>query len=300
MYTKVYFILAHKKPEQLRELISLLQDGKSCFFLHIDKKANLNTYAEINQMEYCHFIKKRVKCNWGDYSLVQATLEGMKEIKEFMNNNLPNLNYHCILISGEDLPLQSNEKIHNFLEVQQEKSFINHWKLPYDKWWNGGVFRFESLYVFDYKKHSNINRWLNKIIRKLKFHFVLPINRIKKQYPDLEICGGSQWMILSKKLMKFVIETSDENPQFSKFFKYVLAPDELYFPTLIYHFQKEGSFIIENTVTHLAIFEGVDANPNYLSVEEIKNNKTEKTLFARKFDKNINKDSIEYIQNIRK
>jgi hypothetical protein len=35
MYSKIYLILAHKKPHQLKELIAMLQDGKS--FIHVDK-----------------------------------------------------------------------------------------------------------------------------------------------------------------------------------------------------------------------------------------------------------------------
>lgn len=296
MYSKVYFILAHKRPKQLSALISLLQDGKSSFFIHVDKKVDLNSFAEINKKDDCYFIKKRVKCNWGNYSLVQATLNGMMEIKKFMKTNKPDSNYHCILLSGEDLPLKTNEKIHDFLANRQETSFINHWKLPYEKWWNGGLFRFESLYVLDYNKYPETHYWLNKIIKKLRLHFVLPINRIQKKFPDLELYGSSQWMILSKNLMEFVIETSNKNPQFLKIFKYVLAPDELYFPTLIHYFQKQKSFVIENKATHLVIFKGVDANPQYLSIVDIINNKTETTLFARKFDIAINGGTISYIQ----
>lgn len=298
MYSKVYFILAHKKPEQLSALISLLQDGKSFFFIHVDKSVALHLFEAITQMEHCYFIKQRERSTWGGYGLVQATLNGMKEIQEYMKNNQQNVNYHCILLSGEDLPLKSNKTIHNFLESKPEKSFIHHWKLPYEKWWNGGLFRFESLYVFDYHKRPKAHYWLNKIIRKLQLHFLFPINRIKKKYPDVALYGGSQWMILSEKLIEFLVETSNRSPKFSKLFKYVLAPDELYFPTLIHHFQKGQPFVIENTPTHLILFEGNKPNPKYLSVIDLKDNSKETMLFARKFDNAINGDTIAYIQTI--
>nr|WP_315209260.1 beta-1,6-N-acetylglucosaminyltransferase [uncultured Flavobacterium sp.] len=296
MYSKVYFILGHKKPAQLKELIALLQDGKSFFFIHLDKNVPISLFESIQLMERCHFIKKRQQSRWGGFGIVQATLNGMMEIQDFMTVHHDTENYHCILLSGEDMPLQSNVKIHFFLEKKPETSFIHHWKLPYDKWWNGGFFRFESLYVFDYNKHPKAHYWLNKIIRKLKLDFLFPINRIKKHYPDLEFFGSSQWMILSKKLMKSIINESNENPQFKQYFKQVLLPDELYIITLIQNFLKKESVFIENNPTHLVIFKGVDANPQYLSIEDIKNNKTEKTLFARKFDKDINGDAMAYIQ----
>lgn len=300
MYSKVYFILAHKKPEQLRTLISLLQDGKSFFFIHLDKSVAIHLFESINQVERCYFIKKRERSNWGGFGVVQATLNGMKEIQEYMQSNQQNVNYHCILLSGEDLPLKPNEKIHDFLESKQDNSFIHHWKLPYEKWWNGGLFRFESMYFFDYNKYPKAHYWLNKMIRKLKLHFLFPINRIKKQYPDLELYGSSQWMIFSKKLLYSLVEESKNKTHFQKCFKFVLLPDELYLITLIHNFLKKEVEFIENSPTHLILFEGNKPNPKYLSVIDLKNNNKEATLFARKFDSNINGDAITYIQTILK
>lgn len=296
MYSKVYFILAHKKPDQLKELITLLQDKKSFFFIHLDKNIEINLFETIHQMEGCYFIKKREQSRWGGFGIVQATLNGMLEIREFMKVNHGTENYHCILLSGEDLPLKANAKMHAFLENKPETSFITHWKLPYDKWWNGGLFRFESLYVFDYKKHPKAHYWLNKTIRKLKLDFLFPINRIKKQYPDLEFYGSSQWMILSKRLMGSIVNESNDNPNFKHFFKQVLLPDELYIITLIQNFIKTESVFIQNRPTHLIVFKDADANPQYLTVEDIKNKKKHTTLFARKFDEDINGDSITYIK----
>lgn len=297
MYLKVYFILAHKKPAQLKELITLLQDGKSFFFIHLDRKVNLKDFKIIEKEGRCHFIKNRVRCNWGDFSLVKATLNGISEIQQFMEINHAGNDYHCVFLSGEDLPLKSNKTIHLFLEEQQNKSFINHWKLPYDKWWGGGFFRFESLYLFNFIKYPKTHYWLNKMIRYLKFDFLFPIHRMKKRFPKLELYGSSQWMILSKNLMEFIIDTSKKNPKFNSLFKPVLAPDELYFPTLIYHFQKKKYFVIENAATHLAIFESLNPNPKYLSIEEIQKNNTTTLLFARKFDPQKNADAMNYLHN---
>ena len=96
--------------------------------------------------------------------------------------------------------------------------------------------------------------------------------------------------------MEFVIETSNKNLKFSKLFKFVLAPDELYFPTLIHYFLKKEVGLIENTPTHLILFEGNKPNPQYLSVNDLKNNSKETTLFARKFDNAINGDTIDFVK----
>lgn len=297
MYIKVYCILAHKNPAQIKELISLLDDNNSLFFVHLDKKVNQNQYKSLIEKSPCHFVKNRISCAWGKYSLVQATLNSMKEIKDFMDFNYQSSDYHFIMLSGEDLPLKANSFIHDFLKNKIETSFLNYWALPYDKWWNGGFFRLESFYFFQYKKYPGMNYWTNKTIKKMRLNFLLPLNRFKKQFPDFKIYGASQWMILNKNVLEFVLKRSNENKKFNSIFKYVLAPDELYFATLILNYNQEESFLVENYPTHFVLFNTNEASPKYLETEDLKNN-TEEFLFARKFDSNVNQSTIETIKRI--
>lgn len=297
MYIKVYFILAHKNPAQIKELIALLDDKKSLFFIHLDKKINQNEYQDLLQNSSCHFVKNRVVCTWGKYSLVQATLNGMKEVQNFMNMNYKSSDYHFIMLSGEDLPLKSNNYIQDFLESNIQTSYFNHWALPYDKWWNGGLFRLENFYFFQYKKYNKLNYWSNRIIKKMHLNFLFPLNRFHKQFPDFHIYGASQWMILSKDLAVFILKKNSENPKFNSIFKYVLAPDELYFASLILNWDTHKQFSISNSKTHLVSFNGADASPKYLEVEDLESNK-EDLLFARKFDPNVNQSAIDKIKKI--
>jgi hypothetical protein len=295
MHIKVYFILAHKNPSQIIELVTLLDDKKSLFFIHLDKKVNQNEYKDLIKNISCRFVKKRVSCAWGKYSLVQATLNAMKEVKSYMGANYNNSNYHFIMLSGEDLPLKSNNYIHDFLGSNIQTSFLNHWELPYDKWWGGGMFRFENFYFFEYKEHRKLNYWINRIVKKMHLQFMLPLNRFYKKFPDFKIYGASQWMVLSKDLVAFVLEKNNDNKKFNSIFKYVLAPDELYFATLILNFDVRKQFPICNMKTHLVCFSGAEASPKYLQVEDLENNK-EDLLFARKFDSNVNKEAIDKIK----
>lgn len=294
MYYKVYFILAHKNPEQIKDLISLLDDGKSIFFIHVDKKIDIRIFKGIIQIKNSIFIKKRESGSWGRFGIVQATLNGMKEIQSYMQSEFMGSGYHCILLSGEDLPLKSNDYLNNFLEKNQDNSYINYWKLPYVKWWNGGFFRFESLYFFDYNKCPKSHYWLNKIIRKIKFNFLLPINKIRKHYPNIELYGSSQWMIFSQNLLKSIVKESNDE-QFKKHFKYVLLPDELYIITLVQYFLNMEVAAIKNLPTHLIRFIGNNPNPQYLNIKDVENGNAETMLFARKFNNQINGDTISYV-----
>ena len=160
MHHKVYLILAHKNPNQLNDLISLLQDENSIFFIHIDEKVNIESFKKVITGSNYFFVSIREKCYWGDFSLVRATLNSFKEIHEYMEDKFPNDSYHCIMLSGEDLPMKTNEEITLFLQNRPDVSFLCHWELPYDKWWKGGFFRFESLYLFSFVKYQKLCRVL--------------------------------------------------------------------------------------------------------------------------------------------
>lgn len=296
MHYKVYLILAHKNPNQLKDLISLLQDELSIFFIHIDKKVDVNSFKEVIFNTNCFFVKNREKCKWGDFSLVKATLNSFEEICKYMQKKFPLDSYHCIMLSGEDLPLKTNEEITLFLQNCEHTSYIHHWELPYDKWWKGGFFRFESLYLLSFVKYQRINNWVNRLIKKLNLDFLLPINKIKKAYPNFKFYGSTQWIILSKDIIFDILQISKTNKKFISCFKYTLAPDELYFSSLIYNFELDRKFKIENVPTHLVKFEGTNPNPQYLTVDEIKTNVKRSILFARKFDNFQNIETIIYIK----
>lgn len=298
MYIKVYFILAHKNPVQLSELVSLLDDGKSLFFIHLDAKMKQENFKERIPNVHCHFIKKRERCSWGTFSLVQATLNGMKEVSEYMNANYSGFEYHFIMLSGECLPLKSNNYLHQFLESNRNISFLHYWQLPYDKWFGGGWFRVEKVYWFSYKKHPKWNYWVNRIVKKLRLDFLSPLNRFKKLFSQFHFYGNSQWMILEKDLIDFVFGINQKYPEFNAVFKYTLAPDEMYFSTLILNFGKKHRFKINNSPSHLVLFKGSESSPQYLSIENISQG-SEQTLFARKFDPAINNVTMTYIKQNR-
>ena len=283
MYLKVYCVF-------------VLQDDNSLFFIHLDKKINLNSYKDLLNQKNCFFVKKRVSCSWGKYSLVQATLNAMKEVHDLINTNYSGSKYHFIMLSGEDLPLKTNQHIQEYLMSNTEISFINYWELPYEKWWQGGLFRLENLYLFEYKKYPKWNYWLNRAIKKLQLNFLLPINQFKKKLPDFKIYGSSQWMILNHDLVIFILKMSAENRNFNAVFKYVLAPDELYFATLILNYDKQKKNRINNVTSHLVCFNGADPSPKYLQIEDIEKNDNKKLLFARKFDSSFNQNAIDFVK----
>lgn len=297
MHYKVYLILVHKKPKQLGQLISILDDNRSLFFVHVDKKIDLNIFKNLNEFENCQLVKKRESGVWGGFGIVQGTLNGIVEIRDYMKHIHPDNPYHCIILSGEDLPMKSNEFLNQFFSNNLGNSFIPHWKLPYQYWWNGGMFRFENCYFFDYQKYKYLNRVVNKIVKKLKLKFLIPLSRLNKHFPNLELYGSSQWMILSHTLIEKLNTEKNEFKTLKRIFKTVLLPDETFLITYILNFLEIEVSRIKNQPTHLIQFKGNKNNPEYLSIIDLKLNNNQNLLFARKFDQHKNPESMDYLKN---
>ena len=139
-----YIVLAHKYPEQIIRLIDRLSTENTSFFIHIDKRVDDKIFQQIvSGISYIQnvFFLKRHRCYWGDFSIVDATIEGFKEIFD------KNISFDwLILLSGQDYPIKSNSQIEEFLRKNEEKSFVDYFPLPRPenmptKWTNGGFDR---------------------------------------------------------------------------------------------------------------------------------------------------------------
>ena len=74
------------------------------------------------------------------------------------------------------------------------------------------------------------------------------------------------------------------NPNYRLVFKYAFAPDELFFQTLYMNLAKTNNWELVNAATHFVRFNGVAANPDYLSQYDLDAiPEKDQYLFARKY-----------------
>ena len=111
MERHAYLIMAHGNLAQLSKLVSALDDERNDIYIHIDKKTkNFNekmitaTYSKVKFIE-------QINVNWGGYSIVKCELLLLEAAVKF---NTDYVRYH--LVSGADLPIKSQDYIHDFFE----------------------------------------------------------------------------------------------------------------------------------------------------------------------------------------
>lgn len=106
-----YLIIAHNNWKQLSLLLSVLDDERNDIYIHIDKKSKnvpIDSLRKSVKKSKLHIYRK-FKIYWGHFSQVECELylfEKTSKNKYFR--------YH--LISGADLPIKSQDYIHDFFE----------------------------------------------------------------------------------------------------------------------------------------------------------------------------------------
>ncbi len=257
----VYLILAHKNAKQLNRLIDRLKGANTFFVLHIDAKCNLAEYKDAIRENDAniHFVYKRVNCNWGKFSIVEATLNGLKYIVKSIKDA-----DRVVLLSAQDYPIKKINYINDFFSNQPEAIFINHFTLPYKKWLGGGTFRFPN-----YERINSI----------------------------MAIHAGAQWwsfpMSVVKKLLKMIVTY----PAFTKYFSTVIVPDESFFQTLLFNSGEPFIDNVTNGNLTFTAWEPPYNHPNTLTIGDFDTLRASELLFARKFDEQIDSHILNRIDS---
>ena len=250
-----YLILVHNTPKHLQRLITALSSGSSSFFIHLDKKSNIDDFLGIKGNNV-HFTRKRVPVFWGDFSIVEATLILLRTaLADRCNFD------RFVLLSGADYPLRSASYIEKFFESNPNKEFINLVAMPSE------VAGKPIARLTTYKLRPG-DRTISKVIRKVLMQVgVLPRKRDYKTYlGDLAPYGGSAWWALSREACDFILTFVKNEIQVVDFFKNTICSDESFFQTILgnSHFR---SRIVRNLT--YADWSAGESSPAYITEKHL-------------------------------
>jgi len=101
-----YLILAHKNPEQLRRLVSTLDDTGVNFFIHVNKRSQ-SFYDDAREVlaDFTNiYFLPRKKIWWGTFGMTDAVITGIEVIAS------SDISYdRVVFISGQDYPIKSKD-----------------------------------------------------------------------------------------------------------------------------------------------------------------------------------------------
>lgn len=271
-----YLILAHANPKQLERLVDRLASSGVDLYIHIDKKADFTHFEFLKQRPYLFFIKDRVKVAWGAYSIVQATVNGLKQIES------TGIAYDIVhLISGQDYPIKSNQEIEDFFAANKDKAFMH--TLDVATEWQEAIPRVEYYHFTNFSFAGKFR--LEKFFRKL-----LP----KRKMPgNLIAVGRSQWFSITMEHLSYILQYMEEHPEFVRFFNLTWAPDEIVFQTILFASPFKSQMVNDNM--RYIDWSGGGASPKTLTMDDSNSMANSGKLFARKFNQDLDSGILDWI-----
>lgn len=108
-----YCIIAHTDPVMLRVMAAMLDHPLNDIYIHIDRRVDITPFLSVKTRwsKVC-FLPQRLAVEWGN--TVQIDTELL--IFEYACNRGPYTYYH--MMSGQDLPLRSQDYIHEFMDKE--------------------------------------------------------------------------------------------------------------------------------------------------------------------------------------
>lgn len=249
-----FVLLAHENPEILKPLLQALVQSGSNVYIHYDLNSKYDLQASCSKWDFTAlgsgklFFASRIRVKWGEWSIVQATLNalGIAKIKDYPDD-------YYILLSGSCMPTKPLLYIEEILarDCKDHIEFADGWNTS---WVTDGIqsARWTKYHFINWRVHPKLFALSLKVQTKLHINRKLPFNL----YPYI----GSQWWCLRRSTISKILGLLDAHPKVVKFFRKTWVPDELFFQTLVANLIPHNE-IIDSPITYYKF--------NYLGIPRI-------------------------------
>lgn len=221
----LYAVLAHDDPASTIRLMDALYEPGHLFVIHVDgKEASDETYRQLVDYaatrDHVHVLcaARRVRVNWGGFSMVNATLQILHYAFCVDEVDCTPLEFHKVVhLASSSYPLASNTEIRstitdypldaNFLHV-----ILKPLRPPRTSW---------SYFV-------ECDDFVHRIYR---------LESLQNSTSGMELYTSSQWFIMSREFAEYIAEARPGTfvHQFLEYVQHVVVADETFFGTVLRH-----------------------------------------------------------------
>ncbi|WP_299847197.1 DUF5928 domain-containing protein [uncultured Roseovarius sp.] len=237
-----FILLCHKDPDAIIGQAEMLTAAGDYMSIHFDARAKPENYRKIREAldenPNVTFAKKRVKCGWGEWSLVQATLNAI----DAAATTFPRAT-HFYMLSGDCAAIKSAKYAHDFLDAR-DMDYIESFDYFESDWIKTGMKEERLIYrhYFNERKNKRLFYTSVNLQRKLGLTREIP--------NDIQIQIGSQWWCLRRRTVEWILDFTRQRKDVMRFFRSTWIPDETFFQTLVRHVVPEAE-IETRTLTFL-------------------------------------------------
>lgn len=237
-----FLLLAHKDPDAVAEQVRALVSRGDCVAIHFDGRAPKALFTRLRAalagVEGVAFAR-RVRCGWGEFSLVRATLEAIRTARRRFEGIT-----HYYLLSGDCYPIKSREFIGRFLDENPHDDIIETRDFFSSGWIRTGLTEERLIY----------RHWFNERAHKRLFYASMEVQRrlrLARSLPaGIDIRIGSQWWLLRAGTVGRLLALIAGRRDLVRFFRTTWIPDETFFQTLVGHLVPDHE-ILCRPPTHL-------------------------------------------------
>lgn len=190
-----WLIIAHNEFDILQRLVSLLDDERSDFYIHVDKKVSALPSLAVEKGKL-FFLGNRVDVRWGSVSQINAELV----LLETALQHGPYSHYH--ILSGTHLPLKSVTELLSFYDSHIGEEVMRLWvDDPGDADFKLRRYHFP---LGHYKYGDSFQRRLCQLTWQaiIKIQKVLGIRHLK----DEQFIKTDNWISLSEQGCRYLVE----------------------------------------------------------------------------------------------
>jgi len=237
-----YLIQAHGSWDLLEKALALYDDARNDLYLHIDANSRSVPFERLEgacRRSRVEFVR-RVPIVYASYSICDATFELLEAATRRRSYDY----YH--LVSGQDLPLASQDRIHDFLRGALKEVAGRRVPVNFVSLWGGPGSAHQSYWTRFYAynpwiRHARARHrplralfFLNRCTRRLQYR--LRAGRKNEPYPYY---FGDSWFSITDALARHIV--SQRAWCARVFARHVFCPDEAFIQTLVMNSDLRGT-----------------------------------------------------------
>ena len=222
-----FLLLCHRDPDGIIRQAGHLTAAGDFVAIHFDARAPAADHARLRNglagNPNVTLVERRVRCGWGEWSLVEATLRAAATAAEAFPRAT-----HFYLLSGDCMPVKSSGHAHDYLD-SLDADHIESFDFHTSDWIKTGLREDRLIYRFPFneRRHKRLFYAFLGLQKRMGLQRAIPA--------DLHMMIGSQWWCLRRRTIESILDFTRRRRDVMRFFRKTWIPDETFFQTLVRH-----------------------------------------------------------------
>ena len=284
----VYAITCHRVTNPLVHTVNYLASFEdNIVLIHVDGKSDLNDFLKLEKSNV-YLIPDRVEVTWAHKSQIDSVIKLMEYSLKFEYD-------FFFMLSGDDIPLKTNEKLKQFLTEHYEYNFLDFDPSADDRHIYERVIYDYPSYYYD-RNHNRQNVIKKKLFEKTRDLFYKNKVFEANNYRMPKLYKGSNWFSLKKDTIEYILEYLKQNEWYLNVFEKSLASDEIIFHSIIMtnpNIKIFKKLEYPDIALRYIDWQSGPEYPRVLNDEDVDKMKNSPSFFARKIKPDATKEFME-------